>query len=90
MWMRFLNRLMEHAVTRNCQGGIQQVIPSLAAFDNFLMTIGMRVNTGIYAKVAPELRETAKYLRKRLQELSPEICGISGGESSNTNESEED
>jgi hypothetical protein len=89
-WMRFLNRLMEHAVTRNCQGGTQQVAPSLAAWDSFCFTVGMRVNHGIYEKISPELRETAKFLRKRLKELSPELCGISGDESSNSSRSEED
>ena len=69
-WLRFLNRLVEHAMTRNCQAARKQVEPSLPAFDNFLMTIGLRSNTGIYAKVSPELRETAKYLRRRFQHFA--------------------
>lgn len=56
---------------------------------NFAMTVGLRSNTGIYGKVAPEIRETAKFLRKRLKELSPEICGISRDDSSPANQSEE-
>ena len=69
-WMRLVNRLVEHAVTRNCQAQQRRPKPTLAAIDNWLMTIGMRSNSGIYTKVAPELRETAKFLRRRFKHLN--------------------
>ena len=33
-WMRLVNRLVEHAVTRNCQASKRKVTPTLAEFDN--------------------------------------------------------
>jgi hypothetical protein len=87
-WMRFLNRLVEHAVTRNCQAARQQVVPSLPGWDNMVWTIGMRAHQGIYGKIAPEIRETAKFLRRRLKHLSPEICGISSAVPSSPNQAE--
>ena len=69
-WMRLLNRLVSHARIRNCQGQPQRQVIDLKAFDNWLMTIGLRSNTKIYRKVSPELRETAKYLRKRFKRFN--------------------
>ena len=77
-WLRFLNRLLEHSVTRNCQAAKRQVKPSMPAFDNFLMTIGFRSNSGIYTKVAPELRETGKYLRRRFKHFNRDLVAPSG------------
>ena len=77
-WIRFLNRLVEHAVTRSCKAAERPVESSMAAFDNFLMTIGFRSNSGIYTKVSPELRETAKYLRRRFKHFNHSRGAASG------------
>ena len=85
-WMRLVNRLVEHAVTRNCQAATRQGKPSLDEFGNWLLTTGMRSHSGIYSKVRPELRETAKFLRKRFKHFA----ASSGGDSSANEEGEDD
>jgi len=71
-WMRLLNRLVEHSVTRSCQAARQQVQNNRKGFDAFRYTIGLRSNAGIYSKVCPELKETSKYLLKRWKHLNQE------------------
>ncbi len=42
----------------------------------FLTTTGFKVNTKVYSKVAPELRETGRYfLLRRWKELNPSATG---------------
>lgn len=64
-WMRFVNRLVEHAVARNCQAAAEQVANTRKGLDALRYTIGLRSNAGIYPKVSAELRETSKYLLQR-------------------------
>ena len=73
-WMRLLNRLVEHGVSRNCQAG-EQIVNGRKAFDSFRSTIGLRSHPGIYAKVSPELRETSKYLLKRWKNFNIPTSG---------------
>ncbi|QNN21762.1 hypothetical protein HED60_05575 [Planctomycetales bacterium ZRK34] len=73
-WMRLLNRLVEHAVSRNCQAGAQ-VENSRKAFDAFRSTVGLRSHPGIYGKVSPELRETSKYLLRRWRQFNSPASG---------------
>lgn len=73
-WMRLLNRLVEHAVSRNCQAG-EQVANNRKAFDAFRSTIGLRSHPGIYRKVSSELRETSKYLLKRWRQFNVAASG---------------
>lgn len=70
-WMRLVNRLVEHSVTRACQAARQQTVPDRKGFDAMRYTIGLRSNAGIYAKVAPELRDTSRFLLKRFKALNP-------------------
>ena len=69
-WLRLINRLVEHSITRNCQASNRSVTPTVAEFDNWLMTIGLRSHSGIYRKISPELRETAKYIRRRFKKFA--------------------
>lgn len=74
-WMRLINRLIEHSVTRSCQAARQQVANDRKGFEAMRYTIGLRSNAGIYAKVEPELRETSKYLLKRWKEFNLPVSG---------------
>ena len=69
-WMRLLNRLVEHSVTRSCQAAKEQVQPDRKGLDAFRYTVGLRSNAGIYSKVSPELRETSKFFLRRWQEFN--------------------
>lgn len=84
-WMRLVNRLVEHSVTRNCQASKRKVTPTLKEFDNWLMTIGLRSHSGIYRKVSPEFHETARYLRKRFKHF----VAISSSGAASSEEGEE-
>lgn len=68
-WFRLWNRILEHAITRNCQAG-KQVRNNRKSFDALRYTVGLRSNAGIYSKVSPELRETSKYLLKRWRQFN--------------------
>lgn len=70
-WMRLMNRLVEHSVTRSCQAARQQVANDRKGIEAFRYTVGLRSNAGIYAKVAPELRETSKFMLGRWKHLNP-------------------
>lgn len=69
-WVRLVNRLVEHAVTRNCQASRTQVNNTRSGFETFRYTIGLRSNAGIYRKVDPELKETSKFLLKRWKQFN--------------------
>lgn len=73
-WMHLVNRLVEHAVTRNCQAARQQVSNDRKGLDALRYTVGLRSNAGIYAKVAPELRQTSKYLLRRWKAFHDEAA----------------
>lgn len=64
-WLRFLLRITEHAVTRNCQSATQPIVNDRQGFERMATTIGLRVNSKIYRSVSPELTETASYLLRR-------------------------
>lgn len=69
-WARFLLRLTDHACIRRCKAAKGQLQNNRANLDKMLTTLGLKVNSRVYAKVAPELRETGRYLRKRWTKLS--------------------
>jgi hypothetical protein len=63
-WLRFCLQLAQHAVTRNCQAAPTPLPNNRKGIESLLITIGLKVNTKVYAQVSPELRETGKYLLK--------------------------
>ncbi len=71
-WTRFLLQMTEHACRRNCHSSVKQVRNTRQGLEKLLIT-GFKVNTGIYSKVAPELRETGKYLINRWKKFNGNI-----------------
>ena len=69
-WVRFLLRLTDHACTRRCKSSRAKLENNRANLDKMLTTLGFRVNSRVYAKVDPELRETGRYLLKRWKSLN--------------------
>ena len=69
-WARFLLRMTDHACMRRCKAAKSQYGNSRLNLDKMMTTLGLKVNSRVYAKVAPELRETAQYLRKRWKSLN--------------------
>lgn len=64
-WARFMLRLTDHACMRRCKAAKAPLESSRDNLDKMLTTLGLKVNSRVYAKVAPELRETGKYLLQR-------------------------
>lgn len=64
-WLRFCLQLLQHAVTRNCQAAPMPLPNDRKSLDKLLVTTGLKVNTRVYGKVSPELRETGRYLLRR-------------------------
>ena len=69
-WLRFCLHMTQHAVNRNCQAASEQVINDRHGLEKLLVSCGFKCNHGIYATVAPELRQTGKYLLKRWKALN--------------------
>lgn len=63
-WRNLSLALVQHAVTRSCHAAPATLPNDRKSLEALLITIGLRVNTRVYAKVAPELRETGKYVLK--------------------------
>lgn len=62
---RLCLQLVQHAVTRNCQGVEEPLANNRKGIEALLIGCGFKVNTKVYAKVCPALRETGKWLLKR-------------------------
>jgi len=70
-WIRFCLQIVQHAVvTRNCQAAPFPLPNDRKSLDKLLVTAGFKVNTRVYAKVSPELRETGRYLLKRWKQFN--------------------
>ena len=69
-WSRLLLRLTDHACARRCKAAPSQLANSRANLDKMLTTLGLKVNSRVYAKVDPELRQTGRYLLKRWKSLN--------------------
>ena len=65
MTVRFCLQLVEHAVTRNCQGAEFPIPNNRRGIEALLVGCGFKVNTKVYKKVCPALRETGRWLLKR-------------------------
>ena len=64
-WMRLVVRLVDHACQRTCKATPKQLVGDRRDLERFLVTVGLKVNSKVYAKVSPELRETGKFLLQR-------------------------
>lgn len=70
-WARLCVQLLNHAAARSCQATPKQLPATKEGLRKLLTTTGFKVNTKVYAKVAPELRQTGRYyLLKRWKELN--------------------
>jgi len=69
-WARLLLRLTDHACTRRCKAAPSQLENSRSSLDKMLTTLGLKVNSRVYSKVDPELRETGRFLLKRWKHLN--------------------
>ena len=75
-WLRLLNRLVEHSVVRNCQAASEPVECNRKGFEAMRYTIGLRPNAGIYKSVAPEFKETSRFLLRRWRQFNePDVSG---------------
>ena len=70
-WARLCTQLLNHAATRSCQASPEQVPASKEGLRKLLTTCGFKLNTRVYSKIAPELRQTGRYyLLRRWKELN--------------------
>ena len=89
-WLRFCLQIVQHAVTRNCQAARLQLNNDRKGLEKLLVTTGLKVNTRVYGKVAPELRQTGRYLLKRWKAFNPTASPASRQHGANASESERD
>ena len=76
-WATLVTRLVDHAVTRSCQASPVQIPGTKAGLHRLLVTCGLKINTKVYAKVCPELRETGRWLIRRWNRLNYASTGSS-------------
>ena len=70
-WARLCTQLINHAAIRSCQASNEQVQPTKDGLRKLLTTTGFKVNTKVYSKICPELKQTGRYyLLKRWKELN--------------------
>jgi hypothetical protein len=75
-WARFCVQLLNHASTRSCQATPEQAPATKEGLRKLLTTCGFKINTKVYSKIAPELRQTGRYyLLKRWKELNLPATG---------------
>lgn len=72
-WLRIAMRLVGHSVVRNCQAAPASLPNDRQTLDRFLVTIGLKVNSKVYASVSPELRETGRWTIRRWKSLNEPI-----------------
>lgn len=70
MWLRFCLQFVQHAVTRNCQAADASLVNDRKSLDKLLVTIGLKVNSRVYAKVSPELRECGRFILRRWKKFN--------------------
>ena len=73
-WARFMIRLTDHACMRTCKASPTQLPNTRQNFDKMATTLGLKVNSRVYSKVAPELRETGRFLLKRWKQFDAETA----------------
>ena len=75
-WARLCTQLLNHAATRSCQASPEQVPATKDGLRKLLTTTGFKVNTKVYSKISPDLKQTGRfYLLKRWKELNEPDTG---------------
>ena len=69
-WARLMLRMTDHACARTCKATKVQLANERPDLDKMLTTLGLKVNSRVYSKVDPELRDTGRYLLKRWKQLN--------------------
>jgi hypothetical protein len=69
-WARLCTRLVDHACTRTCQAAPAPLPNDRKSLERLLVTVGLKVNSKVYATVAPELRETGKFVLRRWKQFN--------------------
>jgi len=69
-WLRFMLRISDHSSMRVCKAAKSQHPNNRESIDKMLVTLGLKVNSRVYAQVSPELRDTGKFLLRRWKELN--------------------
>ena len=72
-WLRFMLRITDHACQRTCKAAKSQHPNTRDSLDKMLVTLGLKVNSRVYAKVSPELRETGAFLLNRWKSLNADL-----------------
>ncbi len=70
-WARFLLRLTDHAVVRNCKATKAQLPPCRESVVKMATSIGLKPNSKVYSTIDPELRETGRWLTQRWEQFQP-------------------
>jgi hypothetical protein len=68
--VRLVCGLIDHAVRRSVQAVPQPLPNDRRSLESMLVSCGFKVNSGIYSRVSPEMRETGKWLLYRWFELN--------------------
>lgn len=74
-WVLTTQRIIEHAVARNCHFRAEPMPNTQAGLNALLVTTGLKPNSRIYRKVDKDLRGVGRYLLKRWKSFNqPEQC----------------
>ena len=87
-WLRFCLQLVQHAATRNCQAARLPLPNDRKGLEKLLVTCGFKINTRVYAEVAPELRQTGRYLMRRWKTFNPAVSPASHQQGNEASENE--
>lgn len=74
-WRNLCMRFIDQAIQRNCKASQVQLPNDKASLLRMLVTLGLKPNSRVFAKVDPELRATGRFLLRRWKELNKEADG---------------
>lgn len=69
-YVRLVCGLIDHACRRSVQAVAEPLPNDRKSLESMLVSCGFKVNTGIYSRVSPEMRETGRWLLYRWFELN--------------------
>lgn len=74
-WRNLCLRLIDHSIQRTCKASPIQLPNDKASLLRMLVTLGLKPNTRVFAKVEPELRTTGRFLLRRWNRLNKSSGG---------------
>lgn len=77
-WRNLCLRLIDHSIQRTCKASPVQLPNDKASLLRMLVTLGLKPNTRVFAKVEPELRATGRFLLRRWNRLNKSSGGSEG------------